>query len=152
MGRRSTRTGPRSGQTDPPFRGLFRLSLVSRDGPRIVRGCHDRGSDERVVHQRKSGPRRAARHRPNLPDDAPVADTPSWWMAVDDVHRSGRPATVLWRHLFSARKPSWNAIIPGLDHPRRGVLSRTTQRCEGPGRTTCQHVTEARPSDGRPRD
>ena len=42
--------------TDPPLGRLQRLSLVPRDGARVVRGSGDRGRDEPALRQRQGRP------------------------------------------------------------------------------------------------
>ena len=63
LGARSARGSEAAEQTDPRLRRLRRVPLVPRDGARELRGCRDRGGDERplCLHQGRS--RRASRHR-----------------------------------------------------------------------------------------
>src|SRR5262245_29702866 len=101
VGRRGARASPGGGPADPALDRLQRLPLVSRHGPRVVRGPGDRGSHERALRQREGGPRGAARPRRDLHGCRPRDDRQR--RLADDrlPHAGGR--ALLRRHLLPAR-------------------------------------------------
>ena len=90
------------GQADPAVDRLFGLSLVPRDGARVVRGRGDRRAHERAVRQHQGGPRGTPRPRPHLPDRAPGAERSGRRLAADDVPVAADAPAVLRRHVFPA--------------------------------------------------
>src|SRR5438046_7840072 len=60
VGKGSVRQSEKGEQTDLSLSRLFHLSLVSRDGARVVRERRDCKTDERQLRQHQSGPRRTA--------------------------------------------------------------------------------------------
>src|SRR5690606_2023636 len=100
MGRGSPGTRPLERAADPAVDRIFRLPLVPRHGPRVLRGPRYGSVDEPALRQHQGRPGRAAGYRPDIPDSAPVAAGATWWLAADDVSDTGRQA-VLWRDVFS---------------------------------------------------
>ena len=105
VGRRgAARARSDRGQADPAVGRLLGLSLVSRDGARVVRGRARPRADERALRQRQGRSRGDARRRSDLPAGA-AAPGRAWRLAADDVPHARRRA-VLRRHLFpAARRP-----------------------------------------------
>src|SRR5664280_1351514 len=68
LGRGSVREGGRGAEADLSLGGLFNLSLVPRDGPRVVRGRDDRRGAQPRFRPGESRPGGAPRYRPRLHD------------------------------------------------------------------------------------
>ena len=110
---------------------LRRLSLVPRDGARVVRGPGARGADERPVRQREGRPRGAAGRRRALHGGA-ACDGRARRLADDDVPHARRRA-VLRRHLLAADAALGTAVVhASSQRGRRGVArqARRTRRTE----------------------
>ena len=130
VGRRSARALQRRGQTDPALGGLLRVSLVSRDGARVVRERRDRGVDERALRVREGRSRRAARRRRDLHERGAVHDRLGR-VAAHRIPHAGAQA-VLWRHLLPARRPLGPARVQDGAHRARARL-RTRARAHSRG-------------------
>jgi len=122
VGRGGLRAGARSQRADPPVGRICGVSLVPRDGARVVRGSQDRRPDERALRQHQGRSAGAARCRRGLsegdPDDGRVGR-----MAADGLPDAAA-GTFLRGDLFSAAGPVWTA----------GLCARTgcVERCLEP--------------------
>ena len=143
--------GAREGreQADPAVDRLLGVSLVPRDGARIVRERSDRADDERELRLDQSRSRGAARPRPDL-HGCGAADDRARRLAADDVPHAGR-AAVFRRHLFSAGGSAGDARLPahaggGLAGVSREGQGRRQQcrEAHGGARRDHQYV----PTDG----
>ena len=130
---------------------LLGLSLVSRDGARVVRGRGHGAPDERALRQREGRSRGDARRRSDLPAGA-AAPGRARRLAADHVpHARGR--AVLRRHLLSAaRRPRAARRSSGCCWrcPRRGRTSAAT--CSTNSRQFREGLARdrhARPAAGR---
>ena len=103
LGRRGAGARAPRRQADPAVDRLLGMSLVPRDGARVVRGSARRGGDERRLRQHQGRPRGAARSRPDLPDGACAHDAALGRLAADDVPDAGRRA-VFRREPISRRR------------------------------------------------
>ena len=97
------------------------MPLVSRDGPRVVRGRRGGRGDERRLRLHQSGPRGAARHRRRLHERHRRAHRAG--RLAHDVLPDARRTAVLLRHLlpqrcFSAASFGCGQYLAGA--PRRG--------------------------------
>ena len=149
------------------------LPLVSRDGPRVVRGPRRRRADQRRLRRDQGGPRGAARRRRRLHDRHPGDDRAG--RLADDRLRHARRRAVLLRHLLpegatssgcssrsrrpgatsattcSSRAPRWSrrsaARSSSAGRPRRSRRSCSTPRPPSSARSTTTRtaVSAARP-------
>ena len=98
-GRRSAGRGRPTRCTDPAVGRLRRMPLVSRHGPRVVRGRRGGRRDERGFRVRQSRPRGAARHRRGLHERHRRAHRAGW--LAHDMFPDARRTPLLLRHLLS---------------------------------------------------
>src|SRR5580700_1731038 len=73
---RGVRGGPRAGRARDAVGRLLGLSLVPRDGPRVVRGSANCGAAERQPRADQGGPRGTARRGRGVHDRDPGHDRP----------------------------------------------------------------------------
>ena len=125
MVRRGLRRGRRTRRPRPALGGLRRLSLVSRDGPRVVRGPRDGGAAQRARGRDQGGPGGAARRRRGLHDRDPGHDR-AGRLADDGVHDAG-PGAVLLRHLLP------QGLLPAAGPERLAGLAHPARRRDRPG-------------------
>src|SRR5437867_3477266 len=71
VGRGGVRAGPGREQADPALGRVLLLSLVPRDGARVLREPGDRAADERELRQREGRPGGTTRHRRRLHEGRP---------------------------------------------------------------------------------
>ena len=143
MGRRSAAARARAEQTHPAFGRLLGVSLVPRDGARVLRGSGNRRADEPIVREHQGGSRGAARSRSNLPERASHAHPAQRRLAAHDVPRA-RPEALLRRNVLpegGALQPAWlrrfaSAYCAGLSGAAR--RHRCAERRAGVG--TRAHV------------
>jgi hypothetical protein len=135
VGRSRAREGACRRQAAARVDRLQRLSLVPRDGARVVRGRRHRRAAESALRAREGRSRGAARRRSHLHGFRGAHERP-WRLAADGVLHAGRE-TVLRRHLFPARTASRLAVVPRsadvarprLEHAaRRGRAERERRR------------------------
>ncbi len=107
---RGLRGGTQERQTGSAQRRLQQLSLVSRDGPRVLRGPGDRRLPQRPLRQRQGRPRGTPRRGRRLHGGRPGGHRPGR-LAHDGVPHAGRRA-VLLRHLLPAGSPAGHAVLP----------------------------------------
>ena len=125
MVRPGLRRGRRARRPRPALGGLRRLSLVPRDGPRVVRGPRDGGAAQRARGRDQGGPGGAARRRRGLHDRDPGHDR-AGRLADDRVHDAGQGA-VLLRHLLS------QGLLPAAGPERLAGLAHPARRRDRPG-------------------
>src|ERR1019366_3536053 len=117
---RGPRPPPRTGQPGPRPLRLPPLPLVSRDGPRVLRGPAHRGADERELRLREGRPRGAPGRGRHLHGGRPGHDR-ARRLAVERLSHA-RAASVLRRHLLPARSaPRHARMDAGAAGDRRGV-------------------------------
>ena len=132
MGRRSLRQSPERGPTRVPLGRLRRLSLVPRDGARVLRGRDDREAPERAVRRDQGGPRGAARRGRDLHGRRP-GDVRERRMAdVGLPHARGQ--AVLRRHVFPGRATPRAAVVPTGARGDRRRVDDEARRGGGPER------------------
>src|ERR1700694_2205690 len=125
VGIRGARKGKERGQADPSQHRLRRVSLVPRDGARIVRGRRHGATHEREVRQHQSRSRRASGHRRYL-HAGRAGDDGARRLADDDVSTAGRES-VLRRHVLPAGRPSGTAVVsPGSRIGERRLYEETS--------------------------
>src|SRR6185369_17920397 len=105
---------------------LLGVSLVSRDGRRIVRRREYCAAHERAVREYQSRSRRAARPRSDLHERG-ADDDASRWLAHDRLSHA-RWRAVLWWHLLPAAGSLQHAGISPRADQRRGSVSRSPER------------------------
>ena len=118
MGSGRARRGQAPRYADPAVRRLCGLSLVPRDGARVVRRRSDREADESQLHLHQGRPRGTARHRRGV-YERDGRDDRSGWLADDMLPHARRPA-VLLRYLLSEDAARGHAVV------------HTGPRCRGP--------------------
>ncbi len=124
MGPGSAGAGEGPGQAHPAVGRLFGLPLVPRDGTRVVRRRSHRTAHELAVREHQGGSRRAARHRPHLPDRAADDHAEERRLAAHHVPHARGPAALLRRNLFPERAAPWNAGVHRHPEARRRVLQQ----------------------------
>ena len=120
LGLRSARARPRREPAHPALHRVLGLPLVSRDGPRVVRGRSDRGGHEHPLRQHQGGPGGTARPRQDLPGRAPAPRAPPGRLAAHDVPHPERSHAVLRRDL-----------LPAVGAPRPAGVPRPSPACRG---------------------
>ena len=105
--------GGRAGRADPAVDRLRGLPLVSRDGPRVVRGRRRRRGDERGLRLHQGRPRGAARPRRGVHERHRRAD------------RAGRLADDLLPH---ARRHGRSSAAPTTRKPQLPAAARRRRR------------------------
>ena len=177
LGCRGVRCRRGTQRPDPAVGGVFGLSLVSRDGPRVLRGRRGGSEDERAVRQRQGRSRGAPRRRRPLHGRRAGADR-AGRLADDGVHDTHTRA-VLRRHLLPegcvhavdgrhrrrlpqqarGRDPERHGAHQGVvDHRRAAPEGRCTgprgpqRRTAEPGQGLRQRVGRLRPGAEVPHD
>ena len=142
----------RRGQADPPVGRVLVVSLVPRDGARVVRGPRHRRDHERAVRQREGRPRGAPRRRRDLHASG-AGDDRQRRLADDRVPRARRSA-VLRRHLLPAP-----TTVPGCPasceswtrSTKRGAAAAPScSRAPSNSTTRSRRARESRAVTGRP--
>ena len=151
MGIGGARPRASRGQADPALDRLFGVSLVPRDGARIVRGSCVRAGDERALRQHQGRSRGAPGSRSHLPDRAPDADTARRRLAAHDVSLTARSAAVLRRHVFSTGTASRHARLHRPAAPGRRVLPQPSRGDRTAGRRADPGIRRAHAAAGRGR-
>ena len=137
VGPRCARGGEAARPTDLPVDRLRGLSLVSRDGTRVVRERADRPLPERSLRRDQGRSRGAARSRPGVHGGGPVDDR-GWRLADVGLPDPGRPA-VLRRDLFPGRASPRDARRSGRSSkassaPGASSVPRSRRRVAGSSR------------------
>src|SRR4051794_35556073 len=149
LGSRRARSRDASRPADLPVDRLRGLSLVSRDGTRIVRERGDRALPEQPLRFGQGRPRGKARPRPGLHGGSPVDD---WRGRLADV---GVPdsdrAPVLRRALLSRRAAPRDAVVPPGARGRRPCLAGAALGGRGRRKSTGRGSRRAGAAGGRRR-
>ena len=136
------RSGARS--PDPALGRLLGLSLVPRDGARVVRGRRDGPVHERALRPDQGRPRGAPRRRLDLHGGGP-GDDRARRLAADRLPRHrGRP--VLRRHLLPPDPAPGDAELPDGDGGRGPELGHPA-RADSRGGGADPHPARARRAD-----
>ena len=135
-----------------PTAGLDRLlglSLVPRDGARVLRGRRDRGADERALRLHQGRPRGAPRRRRDVHGGLPGDDRPGRLAAERVPHP--RPGAVLRRHLLPAGAPhglpSWRTVLEAVAEPGTSKRDEIRQSGAADARRARRQRPDARPEE-----
>ena len=132
VGTRGVRARAARGQADLPLDRLLDLPLVPRHGARIVRERGDREGPQRALRLHQGGPRGAPGHRPDLHGGRHADDGER--RLADDRLPDARPAAVLRRDLFPARRPGRAPRHRPPGARRVGGVARQARRSCSPRR------------------
>ena len=149
MGRSGAGAGPRGGPSAARLDRLLGVSLVPRDGARIVRRRIDRRAHERAVRVCQGRPRGASGHRRDLHGRLPGTHRPRGMAAERLPHPRG--CAVLRGYLLPARTPPRAAELADGARRRRRRLVDAARPDHSPGRAAgrgAQRERQARAVDG----
>ena len=158
VGRRRVRRGARAQRPGAAERGVRRVPLVPRDGPRVLRGRADRGVHERALRQHQGRPRGATGRGRGLHGRHPGDDRAR--RLADDLRARPRGDAVLRGDLLpgpaAARQPELPAGARGagrgLARPRRRGAAGRRRHPRAPARPGRPRERRHRRGDpGRPR-
>ena len=155
--RGATRRSARAQAEDKPILlvgRLLRLSLVSRDGARVVRGRGDGAPDERALRQRQGRSRGDARRRPDLPAGAAAAGR-ARRLAADDVPHARRAcrssAAPTSRRATVTGGPSFKRLLLALSeawkNKRSDVLDERAAVSRGARAIAAHGAADGRPAN-----
>ncbi len=145
MGRRSVSEGPRREQTDFPVHRLLDVSLVPRDGARVVRERRRGVGAQRVVRANQGRPRGAARRGSRVHDVRAGHDRLG--RLADERVAHARSQAVLRRDVLSAVIPLGPSRL--RRHPRRdrARVGRRSEEAAAVGRGADGTVARHRACD-----